>query len=119
MQHDNSNRGTLNRTREKRSDRSPDYYGRLQISGEVLEALKAGKAIRLSGWTKRGQYGEFISLAAEVEKPRQVSSVAGEPSERSYNWAEAEARARAEVVPSASTNVQAALSADFDDAIPF
>lgn len=128
MTHDNSNRGALNYTREKRSERSPDFYGRLQISGDVLAALNEGKPIRLSGWRREGRYGEFISLAAEVERPqmqmlgsRQGASEAG--TARPYNMGEAEAREKAALgarsVPSAASNVQAALDAPFDDDIPF
>lgn len=119
MTRDNTNRGTLNHTREKRSERSPDFYGRLQISGDVLAALNEGKPIRLSGWTRSGQYGEFISLAAEVERPRQESaSEAGAQhtagNNRAYAWGEAEARAKEERQP-----IAAPTQEDFNDDIPF
>lgn len=104
MSYDNANKGTLNHTREKRSERSPDFYGRIQISGEVLAALNEGKPIRLAGWMRDGKYGEFISLAAEVEKPRE-----------GYDWKAAEQKAH-------ETNAQPsqdAIAGEFDDDIPF
>lgn len=64
------NSGALNPTREKRSTKSPDFWGRIEISGDVLAALNAGKPIRLSGWKRNAPHGVFISLAAEVERPR-------------------------------------------------
>lgn len=115
MTHDNSNRGTLNYTREKRSERSPDFYGRLQISGDVLAALNEGKPIRLSGWRREGRYGEFISLAAEVERPREGNG-RSEPQQQGHDWKRSEQRERERT---AAENVREAMTEEFDDSIPF
>lgn len=113
MAHDSSNRGTLNHTREKRSERSPDFYGRLQISGDVLAALNEGKPIRLSGWRREGRYGEFISLAAEVERPREEQRASG--TGPGFDWKGAEQRERQNAT---QTNAEPATG-DFGDDIPF
>lgn len=113
MAHDNSNRGTLNHTREKRSERSPDFYGRIQISGDVLAELNAGKPIRLSGWLRDGKYGEFISLAADVERPREEQRASG--TGPGFDWKGAEQRERQNATPDAP----APSTDDFDDSIPF
>jgi hypothetical protein len=70
MSTDYNNTGSLNPAKDKRSDKSPDWYGKLMASGEVLEALKQGKQVRISGWNRDGKYGEFISLRVSVEQER-------------------------------------------------
>lgn len=117
MSYDNSNSGSLNFAEDKRSERSPDVWGSLQCSGEVLEALKSGKRIRLTGWKRDGRNGQFISLKAEVEKPKDQGS-------RNYQWSDAEkrelsAKQAGAVLATASENHQAALDVPFDDDIPF
>jgi hypothetical protein len=54
QQYDNEMRGVLFKQREKKSDRSPDYTGEVQIDGVKY---------RLSGWAKQGRSGTFLSLA--------------------------------------------------------
>lgn len=53
---------TLNRTKEKRNDRSPDMYGRLIVN----EPLEPGE-YSLAGWTKESQHGKFLSGAVSVK----------------------------------------------------
>jgi hypothetical protein len=114
-QYDNS--GGLNANTDKRSDKSPDFWGSLQISGEVLEALKEGKKIRLSGWNRTGRYGDFISLKAELERPRDApQKQARDQVPGQYDMKAAEALAR---TSSATDNHEAALTTDFNDDIPF
>jgi hypothetical protein len=114
MSYDNSNTGSLNFAEDKRSDKSPDVWGSLQCSGDVLEALKAGKRIRLTGWKRSGPRGDFISLKAEVERSQKQArdQVPGQ-----YDMKAAEALAKTQNTSSA--NHEAALTADFDDDIPF
>jgi hypothetical protein len=85
MSTDYNNTGSLNPAKEKRSDKSPDWYGKLMVSGEVLEALKQGKQVRISGWERDGKYGQFISLKVSLDQPserneeKQSASEAGQP----------------------------------------
>jgi hypothetical protein len=74
MSTDYNNTGSLNPAKDKRSDKSPDWYGKLMASGEVLEALKQGKQVRISGWNRDGKYGQFISLKVSVEQGRQETN---------------------------------------------
>ena len=48
------NSGTLYRNRKKESDKQPDVRGSATIDG---------KEYWLSGWTKQGDKGKFVSLA--------------------------------------------------------
>lgn len=112
----NSNSGGLNRTTEKRSEKSPDWWGNLQISGEVLEALKEGKRIRLSGWNRTGRYGEFVSLKAELERPREAQMQPAHQGPGSYDWTKAEAVTKQ---ATAAENHKAAMAEPFDDDLPF
>ncbi len=54
QQYDNTNRGAMFPAREKRSDRSPDYNGKLNINGEEFW---------ISAWVRDGRSGEFLSLS--------------------------------------------------------
>lgn len=117
------NSGSLNPTREKRSDRSPDWWGRLEISGDVLEAINQGKPIRLSGWMRDGNYGEFISLKVSVEQPRQETS---QPSDAGAGkqWpaaapGQAQPRARTGTIEGNLALKGMDPDAPFDDDIPF
>lgn len=110
MDKKNDNSGALNQTREKFSARSPDWFGRLQISGEVLQALIAGKPVKLAGWNREGKFGSFISLAVSVEKPKDEGAATD-----GFDWKAAEAAALRNQPPaSAPMPVE-----DFNDEIPF
>jgi hypothetical protein len=87
MSTDYNNTGSLNPAKDKRSDKSPDWYGKLMVSGEVLEALKQGKQIRISGWERDGKYGQFISLKVSLDQPREraeQSSDAGDTTQKQW-----------------------------------
>jgi hypothetical protein len=111
MSSDYSNTGSLNPSKDKRSEKSPDWYGKLMVSGEVLEALKQGKQVRISGWNRDGRYGEFISLKVSIERETNGDSTP----RQGYDWKAAEGRSQ----PTATENHQAALAEEFDDDIPF
>ena len=49
--------GVLWREREKKSEKHPDYTGRLLIDGTTY---------RLAGWIKEGAKGKFLSLAVSL-----------------------------------------------------
>ncbi len=61
--YDNTNRGILFREQEKKSEKSPDFTGKINVNG---------KDYRLAGWMKVGKTGtKFTSLAVSefLEKP--------------------------------------------------
>lgn len=68
--YDNTNRGVLFREQEKKSDKSPDYTGKVDVDG---------KEYRLAGWIKDGKRGKFLSLAVSEPQERQEPAFRGDP----------------------------------------
>lgn len=72
MEYDNTNRGTLGKNKNKKSDNHPDYSGQLNIDGTDYW---------LSGWLKESQDGsKFFSLAVKPKdsKPSKARQKAEE-----------------------------------------
>lgn len=107
------NSGILNENHRKTSEKSPDWYGRIEISGDVLEALKQGKPIRLSGWNRSGQYGDFISLSAQVERPKENEKATDDYGGWDYKTAQENASLNQ------ATSKKVEHVDDFNDDIPF
>lgn len=59
-EYDNTNRGVLFQNHKKKSDKSPDYTGKINVDGVDKE---------ISAWIKQGRKGEFFSLS--VKEPYQ------------------------------------------------
>ncbi len=66
--------GTLNKSKNKRSDNSPDMWGFLKIDQHLLNFVQGEMdkgndlpEIRLLAWKKEGKYGTFISILADVK----------------------------------------------------
>ena len=90
MDYDNTNRGTLFKAKEKKSEKSPDYTGTINVNGVEM---------RLSGWLKESKAGmKYFSLAVS-EKDGQYES-------------KSNARPRSEGRSNGSAD-------PFDDPIPF
>ena len=69
MEYDNTNRGTLFKAKEKKSEKSPDYTGTININGVEM---------RLSGWLKESKAGmKYFSLAVSESnsQPQSISNV--------------------------------------------
>jgi len=65
MDYDNTNRGTLFKAKEKKSEKSPDYTGTINVGGVEM---------RLSAWLKESKAGtKYFSLAVS-EKDGQYES---------------------------------------------
>lgn len=62
--YDNTNRGVLFQEQDKKTDKSPDYTGKLDVNG---------KEYRLAGWKQLGKSGKpFLSLIiSEPQKKEQ------------------------------------------------
>ena len=65
------NSGILNTTKEKKNDKSPDVWGSITLSDDLIQHIvdnqRAGDVvISLSGWKKTGANGNFVSLKASV-----------------------------------------------------
>jgi uncharacterized protein (DUF736 family) len=59
--------GNLHKTREKKSDKSPDYFGSLMVDGVEY---------RLAGWIAEPKNGgqKYISLKAQVKDEQRQAS---------------------------------------------
>lgn len=106
MVYDNNNRGALFKAREKKSDNSPDYTGKLTIDGREWS---------LSAWLKESKSGErYMSLS--VREP-----LKGTFKPRGYSREEAGAEVSAKFGPGAYPNKQPGFppgKADFNDELP-
>ena len=66
------NKGTLNRTKQKKSDKAPDWYGDIKIDPEYLASLTPDAdgliVIKLSAWdrTYPSTGNAFVSLAVDT-----------------------------------------------------
>jgi len=57
MEYDNTNRGVLFKAQEKKSEKSPDYTGKINVDGVDKD---------LSGWIKKSKNGNtFLSLSVK------------------------------------------------------
>jgi hypothetical protein len=61
-------------TRDKKSEKSPDWGGEINMEISLLKRLieeseDDGVKIKLSGWVRQGNRGEFISLKYDDFKP--------------------------------------------------
>jgi hypothetical protein len=59
--YNNENKGALFRVKKKKTEKSPDYSGKLNINGSDYS---------LSGWVRESQKGEkFFALAVKPAEP--------------------------------------------------
>ena len=94
-EYDNTNRGVLFRENEKKSDKAPDYKGKLNVEGKEYE---------LAGWIRVSKAGnKFLSVS--VSEPWQGGKAADKPTTDSQRSQRSQ---RAQQPPG-----------DFDDTIPF
>lgn len=60
-----TNAGALFRQTEKRSEKAPDYTGKLNVDGTEY---------RLAGWLRDGRNGKFLSLKVSLAEERIAKS---------------------------------------------
>ena len=65
MAYDNTNRGTLGTNERKTTDNHPDLSGKLNVNGVEYW---------LSGWNKKSDRGDFISLQIKPKDAAPVSA---------------------------------------------
>lgn len=67
------NSGRLSPNKYKQSEKQPDMKGSITFERSLLKQLLDEQGdevmIRISGWNRSGQYGDFISLAYDSYKP--------------------------------------------------
>ena len=70
------NSGFLNKVKDKKSDKAPDYRINITLDTDTLDAIiAAGGKLQLAGWEREGANGKYVSFVASADtfKP------AGEP----------------------------------------
>jgi hypothetical protein len=68
------NSGILSKTKSRLHPKSPDMAGDITIERSLIRQLMDEQdgddvKIKLSGWTRSGEYGDFISLVVNTYKP--------------------------------------------------
>lgn len=68
MDYDNTNRFTLFRNKDRKTDASPEYSGSINVDGVEY---------RLSAWVKEGQNGKFFSgsVRPKDQRPRGTMTI--------------------------------------------
>lgn len=64
MAYDNTNRGTLGKNERKETDKHPDLSGKLNVNGVEYW---------LSGWNKKSDRGDFISLQIKPKDAKPIT----------------------------------------------
>ena len=70
------NSGFLNKVKDKKSDKAPDYRINITLDTDTLDAIiAAGGKLQLAGWKRQGANGEYISFVASADTfvPQQTS----------------------------------------------
>lgn len=69
------NTGRLSPNQYKKSDKQPDHKGSITLERslvkQLLEESDDEVTIKISGWNRSGQYGDFISLAYDSYKKQE------------------------------------------------
>lgn len=55
-EYSNTNKGTLGKARERKTDKHPEYTGKINVEG---------RDYWLSGWVREGKDGKFFSLSVK------------------------------------------------------
>ncbi len=80
--------------RDKKSEKSPDWGGEITMEASLLKKLIEesdgdGVKIKLSGWVRQGNRGEFISVKYDDFKPasqeRQFSAPRQAPAQTNFD----------------------------------
>jgi hypothetical protein len=70
-----ANTGRLSPNQYKKSDKQPDHKGSITLERslvkQLLEESEDEVVIKISGWNRSGQYGDFISLAYDSYKKQE------------------------------------------------
>ena len=70
-----ANTGRLSPNQYKNNDKQPDHKGSITLERslvkQLLEESEDEVVIKISGWNRSGQYGDFISLAYDSYKKQE------------------------------------------------
>ncbi len=80
MSYPNSGRLSPN---QYKKDKQPDYKGSITLERALIKQLLEEQddeiTIKLSGWNRSGQYGDFISLAYDSYKTKEEAPAKSAP----------------------------------------
>jgi hypothetical protein len=62
-------KGSLAPVKQKRSEKSPDFDGKLVLDRDY----KAGETVRLAGWKKSFQWGDVVNLSINTYAARNTT----------------------------------------------
>jgi len=69
------NTGKISPNQYKKNDKQPDHKGSITLERalvkQLLEESEDEVTIKISGWNRSGQYGDFISLAYDSFKKQE------------------------------------------------
>ena len=71
------NSGFLNKVKDKKSDKAPDYRISITLDVETLNNIIAASGkMQLAGWNRQGANGEYISFVASADNfvPQQTNT---------------------------------------------
>jgi len=87
QQYDNTDKGVLFKNREKRTEKSPDYSGSLNVDGTEFF---------LDAWIREGKNGKFMSVSVKRKDKQPTAVPAQRPAPNAYAQAKGGQRPRDE-----------------------
>lgn len=70
QQRDNSGSLFINQRKEKETH--PDFTGKLKIGADLLEAIRSGEEVQISGWKKKTKNGDtWLSLSVQAVRKKE------------------------------------------------
>ncbi len=71
-EYDNTNRITIFKNKEKKSEKSPDWTGRLFIGDDVIDGLSGDNEVRVAIWKMTSKAGD-VFLSGSIQLPNEDS----------------------------------------------
>lgn len=71
-EYDNTNRITIFKNKEKKSEKSPDWTGRLFIGDDVIDGLSGDNEVRVAIWKMTSKNGD-VFLSGSIQLPNEDS----------------------------------------------
>jgi hypothetical protein len=70
QQRDNSGSLFINQRKEKETH--PDFTGKLKIGADLLEAIRSGEEVQISGWKNKTKNGDtWLSLSVQAVRKKE------------------------------------------------
>jgi hypothetical protein len=69
------NSGALFTNKDKKTEKQPDFKGRILIGSDLLDAIRNGDELEISGWKRETQYGKTwlsLSVGKVYRKPESL-----------------------------------------------